>query len=172
MSTSPLPVAAQIGGLKAQLRERYRALAPRERLLVATALVVVALYAAWSLAVAPALRTVRAAPATLDALDAQLQDIQRLAGESRRLREATPVSPAQSGATLRAATERLGPAGRIALQADRATLSVTNVQGEALRAWLNEARSAARARVVDVQLTRNAEGGFSGSLVVAFGSTP
>ena len=164
-----MPVAAHIGGLKAQLRERYRALARRERLLVAAAVVVVALYAAWSLAVAPALRTVRTAPATLDALDAQLQDIQRLAGESRGMREVTPVSARQSCETLRAATTRLGTAGRLTLQQDRATLTLTNIQGQALAAWLNEARSAARARVVDAQLTRNAQG-FSGSIVLAFGA--
>lgn len=169
MSTSPMPVAAQVGGVGAQLRERYRALAPRERLLVAVAAAVVALYAAWSLAVAPALRTVHSAPAALDALEVQLQEIQRLAGESRHLRDATPVSAAQSASALRAATDRLGTAGRIALQSDRATLTLTNVHGDALQSWLNEARTAARARVVDAQLTRGSQG-FSGSIVVSFGA--
>lgn len=171
MSTSPMPVAAQIGGIKTQLRERYRALAPRERLLVAVAGAVLLFYAVWSVAVQPALRTVREASATLDALEVQLQDIQRLAGEARGLRNATPVSPAQAGAALRAATDRLGGAGRIALLSDRATLTLTNVDGEALQSWLNEARTAARARVVDVQLTRNTQG-FSGSIVASFGERP
>lgn len=171
MSTSPMPVAAQVGGLKAQLRERYRTLAPRERLLVALAAGVLLFYAVWSAAVQPALRTVREAPARLEALEAQLQDIQRLAGESRALRNATPVSAAQSGAALRAATERLGGAGRIALLSDRATLTLTQVHGDALQSWLNEARTAARARVVDAQLTRNAQG-YSGSIVVSFGAAP
>lgn len=169
MSTSPMPVAAQVGGLKAQLRERYRALAPRERLLVAVAAGVLLFYAVWSVAVQPALRTVREAPATLETLEAQLQDIQRLAGESRALRNATPVSAAQAGAALRVATERLGGAGRIALLSDRATLTLTQVHGDALQSWLGEARTAARARVVDAQLTRNAQG-YSGSIVVTFGA--
>ena len=60
MSTSPMPVAAQVGGLKTQLRERYRALAPRERLLVAAAAAVLLFYAVWSVAVQPALRSRRA----------------------------------------------------------------------------------------------------------------
>ena len=169
MSTSPMPVAAQVGGLKAQLRERYRALAPRERLLVAVAAGVLLFYAVWSVAVQPALRTVREAPATLETLEAQLQDIQRLAGESRALRNATPVSAAQAGAALRVATERLGGAGRIALLSDRATLTLTQVHGDALQSWLGEARTATRARVVDAQLTRNAQG-YSGSIVVTFGA--
>lgn len=42
------------------------------------------------------------------------------------------------------------------------------VSGDALRGWLSEARSAARARPVDLQLTRGGSG-FSGSVVVLIG---
>ena len=52
---------------------------------------------------------------------------------------------------------------------DRATLTLTGVSGPALRAWLSEARSAAHARAIDVQLLRNAQG-YAGSVVVTFGA--
>jgi len=53
---------------------------------------------------------------------------------------------------------------------DRATLKLNGVSGEALRDWLSEARSAARARAVEVTLTRNPQG-YSGTVVVTLGAT-
>jgi general secretion pathway protein M len=64
---------------------------------------------------------------------------------------------------LRAATERLGGKGKIAIQGDRATLSFTAVPFAGLRTWLGEARSGARARPVEAQLLK-ASGGYSGSI--------
>jgi len=46
---------------------------------------------------------------------------------------------------------------------------VNGAQGETLRAWLAEARSAAHVRPIDVQLTRSAQG-YSGSVIVSFGA--
>lgn len=84
-----------------------------------------------------------------------------------------PVSPAQAGAALQAATERLGEKGRLSMQGDRASLTLNGVGPEALRGWLLEARSAARARPVEAQLTRSGAG-FSGTVVVQLsaGSNP
>ncbi|HJV96458.1 MAG TPA: type II secretion system protein M, partial [Albitalea sp.] len=65
---------------------------------------------------------------------------------------------------------RLGDKGRLLMQGDRATLTLTGVQADALRAWLSEARSAAHARAVDVQLSRSAQG-YSGTVVVSLGGT-
>ena len=83
------------------------------------------------------------------------------------------VSPAQAAAALKAATDRLGSAGRLSLQGDRASLTLTGVSPEALRSWLLEARSAARVRPSEAQLTRGPQG-YSGSIVVMLtsGGTP
>ena len=51
------------------------------------------------------------------------------------------------------------------------SLTLTGISPEALRAWLNEARSGARARPVDAALQRGASG-FTGSLTVALGAAP
>jgi len=154
--------------LRAQAGERWRAFAPRERLAIGAALALIGVYLVWAIAVQPAWRTLREAPAQLDRLDAQLQQMQRLAAESKTLRGAAPVPPGQAAVALKSATERLGEQGRIVLQGDRATLTLNGVQGEALRAWLSEARSAAHARALDVQLTRSAQG-YAGSVVVSLG---
>lgn len=155
--------------LGVQVLARWQALAPRERGAARLALAVLALFLVWSLAVAPAWRTLRAAPAQLDRLDAQLQRMQGLAAEVRELRAAATVSSSQSAAALKAATDRLGSQAKITLLGDRATLTLTGVSGEQLAQWLTEARSGARARPVEAQLSRAAQG-FSGTLVVMLGS--
>ncbi len=159
------------GGFKTQLNSRWAALAARERRYVGIALVLVGAAVLWMYAIQPAWRMVNEAPAKLDQLDAQLQSMQRLSGESAVLRAAPPVAPSQAAMALKAATERLGDGAKMVLQGDRATLTLTAVSADALRAWLQEARSTARARPVEMQLVRNPRG-FSGTLVVTLGGTP
>jgi general secretion pathway protein M len=125
----------------------------------------------WLIAVQPALRTLREAPAELDRLDMQWQQMQLAAFESAALRSASPVPPAQANEALRAATERLGGKGKIALQGDRAVLTFSGVPFEALRNWLGEARSAARARPVEAQLLKGASG-YSGSISITLAGNP
>ncbi|HWH83879.1 MAG TPA: type II secretion system protein GspM [Burkholderiaceae bacterium] len=166
--TPPAPGAASLGG---QARTWWRARTSRERQAIALVLLVLALFVAWSVLVQPALRTVREAPAQLDRLDAQIQQMQRIAAESGVLRAAPRVAPAQAGQALRAATDRLGDRGRLLLQGDRATVTFTGVAPEALRGWLIEARSGARARPVDAQLQRGPVG-YSGTMIVTLGGAP
>lgn len=150
---------------RAQLKARWAAIAPRERRLLQAALAIVVLALAWFVLVRPAWQTLREAPARIDALDLQLQQMQRLAAEARELRSLPAVSASQSEAALRAATERLGPNAKLTLQGERATLNLTGVPGEALVGWLGEARSAARARPEEVRLARGPTG-YTGSVVV------
>ncbi len=154
-----------------QLNARWRSLAPRERRYLSAGLAVVLFVVVWMLAVRPAWRSVLDAPARLDQLDAQLQQMQRLAAETGSLRAAPPVAPAQAAMALKAASERLGDKARLVLQGDRATLTLTGVSAEALRDWLQEARSTARARPLEAQWVRNPQG-FSGSVVVSLGGAP
>jgi len=51
-------------------------------------------------------------------------------------------------------------------RADRATLTLNGANGSQLRDWLVEARSSARARPLEANLTRGPQG-YSGSIVVA-----
>ncbi len=155
--------------LRQQAGTWWQARTPRERQAVVVVAIVVALFFIWTLLVQPALNTVTKAPAQLDQLDAQYQQMQRIATESTALRAAPRVSPAQAAQALKAATDRLGERGRLVMQGDRATLTLnTGVSPEALRAWLNEARSGARARPVEAQLQRGPLG-YTGTIGVALG---
>ena len=77
----------------ASLREQalvwWRARSLRERQSLGLVGVVLIGFFVWSALVAPALQTVREAPAQLDALDAQYQQMQRVVAESASLRGAT-----------------------------------------------------------------------------------
>ncbi|MBK6470650.1 MAG: type II secretion system protein M [Betaproteobacteria bacterium] len=155
----------------APLRARWRALSARDRRLTRVALVVAVVGMLWLAAVQPALHTLRSAPAALDVAEAQLQTMQRLATEASELRATPPVNPEQASAALQAATARLGDQGRLSLQGDRAVLTLNGVGTSALRDWLAEARSGARARPVEASLMRGTQG-FSGTLVLAIGGAP
>jgi general secretion pathway protein M len=151
------------------LRARWQSIGARERRLVVVASAVLGAYLLWSIAVQPAWRTMRDASARIDFLDLQLQEMQALAGEVRELRAIPALGTEQSAQALQAASERLGGRARLSLQGDRAVLTLNGVSASQLRDWLTEARAGARARTLEAQLTRNAQG-FNGSIVVGIGS--
>lgn len=155
----------------APARAWWQSLAARERTLVAGAAALLVVVLAWTLAIAPAWRTLARAPAEIEAAERQLQSMQRLAAEARELRATPPIDPAKSAAALQAATDRLGDRARLVLQGERAVLTLSGVGSSALRDWLAEVRSGARARPVEASLAR-AENGWTGSIVLALGGAP
>jgi general secretion pathway protein M len=110
----------------------------------------------------------RDAPARIATLQGQQQEMRALASEARELRAAPALQLEQSTLALKAASDRLGTNGRLSLQGERAVLTLTGASSEQLREWLAEARSGARARPVEAQLSRSAQG-YSGSIVLALG---
>jgi general secretion pathway protein M len=97
-----------------------------------------------------------------------MQQMQLAAERDAGLRAASPVPTEQASTALRAATAQLGSTAKLAIQGDRAVLTFTGIQGDALRGWLGEARSAARARPMEAQLVKAATG-YSGSITVSLG---
>lgn len=166
VSTSPA-----LTSLRQQAGTWWRSRTPRERQAIALVGLVALAFVVWSLLIQPALTTVTRAPAQLDLLDAQLQQMQRISSESGALRAAPRVASGQAAQALKAATDRLGERGKLVMLGDRATLTLTGASPEALRAWLSEARSGARARPVEAQLQRGPLG-YSGTIGVALGGNP
>jgi general secretion pathway protein M len=163
-STAPRS-SARWSAATAPWRQRWLAMAPRERRVATVAAWLIGLALVWFVAVAPAWRSVATATDRLDQLDKQLQEMQRLAAEATTLRTLPPVGSLQSQSALKAATDALGPAGRLVLGGERATVTFTNATGAQLRDWLAEARSAARVRPIEANLTRGAQG-YSGTIIV------
>ncbi|MDR7269050.1 general secretion pathway protein M [Pelomonas saccharophila] len=161
-------LAAQFQQARAQAAAQWQSLGERERFALGTVGVLLGLLLAWSLLLAPALRTLKTAPAELERLELQLQQMQAQAQEAQTLRAAPPVPPDQAQAALKASVEHLGAAARLNLTGDRAVVSLNGVAPEQLQGWLGEVRAAARARPVEAQLTRGPKG-YSGTLVLSLG---
>lgn len=169
MDAHGAPVAAARGPSGAVGRY-YRALAPRERMALWLGVGLLSVASLWLVAIAPAWRTVREVPARLEQLDAQLQQMRVQAAQAAQWRARPALPPGQSQAALSAATARLNETGRLTWQGERAVLTLRQVSGEALQSWLAEARSGARARVIEAELTRSGSG-YDGSVIVALGSS-
>ena len=138
------------------LRARWQALAPREQQLLSAAAVVIAAALLWWLALAPALHTLRSAPARHAALDAQLQQMHALQAEAEALKNAPPVDPDNALRALQASvTERLGTSARLGLSGDRATLTIKNTAADTLALWLVQARSNGKATAQEAHWTRS-----------------
>ena len=170
MSAEIANLSARIAQLRQQATAAWRARPPRDRTLLSVMAAIVAAFLLWSLAIAPALRTLRQAPGQIETLDGQLQQMRTMAAEVRDLRGATPIAAAQSGVAMKAAADRHGDKVRLTLQGERATVTLQGASPEQVRALLVEARSAARARPVEIQLTRSGSG-FNGTLVLSLGAS-
>ncbi len=148
------------------LQAAWSARDARERRLLQAAAWVLGLFLLWTIALQPAWRTLRDAPARIDRLDSQLQMMQVLAADVRELRATPPLARAQASAALKAASDRLADKGRLSEQGERAVLTLSGASGEQLRNWLAEVRAGARARPIELNLTRS-EQGLSGTVVIA-----
>lgn len=141
----------------------------RELRLVSAAAWLVGLVLLVMLGIRPAVKSLQETPRQLNEVNSQLEVMRRQALEVQSLRQRPPVPPVQAAAALQAATERLGQAGRLMIQGDRATLTANAVSGDALAGWLDEIRAAARAKPVEVSLTQTEPGRYSGTVILALG---
>lgn len=157
MKPSRPPSSSAASASRAQaLRARWKTLAPREQSLVLAAGTVVAVALLWWVALAPALRTLRDAPAQHAALDAQLQRMQALQSEALQL-QAAPAAPAgdASQALRTSLTQRLGTQAQINILGDRATVTLKGAPADGVAEWLSQARSNARTVPVEARLARS-----------------
>ena len=154
---------------RAQLQARYAKLDARERQMVVVIGGLLAFLLVWLVLVRPAWKTLDEAPALREQADAQLLQMQAISTEAKLLRALPPVSESVAEQVLKSATDDLGGKAKLSVQGNRATLTVTGINGEDLRKWLIQARGGARARPVEATLTRAGDG-YNGTLVVAIGS--
>ena len=153
---SRTPHSSKSSAAPSALSAHWQTLAPRERHLVRAAAALVALALLWWLALAPALQTLRSAPARHAALDAQLQQMHALQAEAQALQNAPRTDPDNALRALQTSvTERLGSSARLTLSGDRATLTVKNLSADPLALWLVQARSNSKAVPQEAHWTRS-----------------
>jgi general secretion pathway protein M len=155
----------------AALRARWAALAPREKLLVATTTVLVVLVLVWLIAIRPALNVLRVADREHRELDAQLQQLMVLQQQARTLQSQPKLGHDEALRLLEASLrERIGTSARLAVNGDRATITLTGTPADVLARWLTQARVDARALPGEARLSRNATGLWEGTVVVSLPS--
>lgn len=134
-------------------------MAAREQrlVLVASALVVAALL--WWVALAPALRTLRSAPAEHARLDAQLQQMTTLQTQAKALQSQPRASRDEALRSLETSVRQsLGANAQLqaASAGDGANIQMRAAPAENLAEWFGQARSNARAIPREAHLTRSA----------------
>jgi len=148
----------------AGLRQRWQALLPRERRLLRTAAGLAAVAVLWWLGLQPALRIRQQAHSELPRLQAQLQTMQALQKQVAQLHTQTALEPAQAQALFAQACRTHGIPETV-LQADGpTTVQMHGVPPQAVGLWLTELRTSAHVLPIRVQLRRDAQDLWSGTV--------
>ena len=140
-----------------QLKARWAALAMRERQMVGGAIALVALALLWWIALAPALRTLAAAPAEHAQLDAQLQQMATLQNRAKALQSQPRLARDEALRSLETSVrEGLGVNNAQLMTAggDGATVTLRATPASTVAQWLAQARGNAHAVPREVHLTR------------------
>jgi len=149
------------------LGQRWQTLSPREQSLLRWGATLLALAVVWWLALAPALRTVREAPAQQAALDAQWQQLKDLQGQAQSLKQQPRMTQAEALRALQnTTTELLATSAQLQTVGDRSTVTLKAVPAPALATWLAQVRTQARAVPVQAHLKLSAAT-WSGSVVLS-----
>lgn len=130
-----------------------RAAREKQALTVAALLVGAALL--WSIALAPALRTLRGFDAKHASQETLLQSMQGLQTQAQTLQAQPHLSQAAATQALQASLQpAFGTKAELSSHAGSATVTLRGVSPEALARWLATARTEARASPVQARLTR------------------
>ncbi|MEO0002401.1 MAG: hypothetical protein RLZZ22_93 [Pseudomonadota bacterium] len=147
--------------------------APRERLILRSAVWLLLLALLWSLAIAPAWRILRAAPGRQAVLVPQLHAMRAMATEATTLRQSESSRPPGWSERLRAleaTTQRLlKDQAQLSPSGEQVTVTLRDATPAALAQWLQDIRVNARLRPTRVQLERSGPAGavrWQGQLVL------
>ncbi len=148
-----------------RLRQTWQGMAARERRLVAVATALVAAAVAWWILFAPALRTLRQAPAEKAIVAEQLAHMRSLQSQAEVLQKQPALSTADSQSQLTALAAQLLGEHSLTVQGNKANVTLRNVPPQRLGEWLAQARSQARAVPQQAQLEYS-NAGWNGSMVM------
>ena len=139
--------------LRAQALARWQALSPREQRGVSLLGALLGVLLFWSIAVAPALDTLRDSDNRRAEIGQRQAHMLALQTQAQALQSRTPLSRDEALRSLQALT----PSAQVQLnvQGDRVSVQLKGVPAPTLANWLAQARSQAQALPVEAHLTRN-----------------
>lgn len=144
-----------------QIQARWAGLEARERRLVILGAALVGLALFWWIVLAPALKTLREAPAEHARLDAQMQQMTTLQAQAKALQSQPRANRDDAMKALESSVRAdLGPNAQLQQQGggEGVNVIVRAVPAEALAKWLAQARGNARAVPREVHLTSGGSG--------------
>lgn len=144
----------------------WRQLKMSERRLILVAFWLILAALVWWLAIAPALKALKAAPAQHRAIDAQLQSLRVLSAEAKSLQSQPKLGLDEAQKALQSTTvQRFSSTAQLNFTGEQATLTLKNANPQELALWLTQARVNARALPGEAKLNRNGEG-WDGTLML------
>lgn len=151
----------------ANLRTWWNQRPPREKNLLRGCGVLVGLALLWSVALAPALRTLRSYETQRAAQEAQLQTMLSLQAQAQAAQALPRLTPAAATQALQASVlQAFGTHAELTLAGGTASVTLRGVQADALAQWLASARVNAHSAPIQARLT-HAPNGWSGTLQMA-----
>lgn len=155
--------------LPPDLQVPWSRLAAREKSGVLLAAGLVSLALLWWVVLGPALHTWRISPAQHRSLDAQLQKMQHLQAQAQSMQSQARLGHDDALRLLEASVkQQLGSAAQLSVSAERATVTLRGVPGEALAQWLTQSRINAHVLPTEARLTRStsASASWDGTIVL------
>ena len=150
----------------APLQQRWNALAQREQNLVLMAGSIVLLALIWWIAIAPALHSLRTAPARQAAAESQLQTMLQMQAQAELLRQQPQGNSADASTQLEQSLKtELGSSAQLQWLGNRAQVSLSNAAAPALARWLAQVRDNSHASVAEMKLNRNPGESVDGAAV-------
>jgi len=137
----------------------------REQILIQIAVLLIAIYAVWQIAVSPALGIMERSATQLPLQQAQISRMQSMQQEAIQLQAKNSLSETDSVRALQTLAQTLGPQARLVPQGTQATLEIKSMRPDVLAQFLMDARAVAQATVTDAKLARN-NNEWEGSLIL------
>jgi general secretion pathway protein M len=144
---------------------RWSQASAREQGLVRIGVSVVLLAALWFIALRPAWVSLQASRTQAPVVRAQYERVLQLQAQAQALRAQAPGAPVNATAVLQGALSSLEKDARMAVLAERASISFKDARPEALAHYLEQARLMAHTSTLEMHVTQSA-GLWSGSLVL------
>ncbi len=152
--------------LRTQAAHRWQAFSPREQRSLSLLGALLAILLFWSIAIAPALSTLRDSDNRRAQIGQQQAHMLALQAQAQGLQTRTPISRDEALRNLQGLTP--GAQMQLNAQGDRVMVQLKGVPAAALANWLTQARTQAQALPIEAHLTRgNTAMTWDGSLVLS-----
>ena len=145
-----------LNSLRTHAVARWQALTPREQRSLSLLGALLALLLFWSVAIAPALNTLRDSDSRRAQIGQEHAHMLALQAQAKALQTRTPLSREEALRQLQSLTP--SPSIQLTTQGDRVSVQLKAVSASTLAQWLAQARQHAQALPLEAHLTRNTAG--------------